>query len=132
MRIFVVFVLWLSGLSLLGFGAAIVYAPLDIMAMADVHATGAAAAIELRAFYGGLELALGALVLICAWHPSRRRDGLWLTLFVFAGIGLTRAAGMLWDSATTDFLRLALTVELGTAALAALALYLTRGTPTRL
>jgi hypothetical protein len=122
MRVFTVLVLWLSGLSLLAFGAAIAYAPLQVMAMADVVASGAPAAVELRAFYGGLELALGTLILICAWTPERRRDGLWLTLFVYAGIGITRGAGMLLQDVYTTFLGVALMVELGTAALAAVAL----------
>ncbi|MDZ4812652.1 MAG: DUF4345 family protein [Pseudomonadota bacterium] len=126
MRVFVVFVLLLSGLSLLAFGVAIAYAPLRVMAMADVVATGAAAAVELRAFYGGLELALGALILICAWRPERRRDGLWLSVFIYAGVGITRAVGMLIDDIHTHFLGVALLVELGTAGLAALALYLSR------
>ncbi len=126
MRILTLMVLLLSGLSLLGFGLAIIYAPLEVMAMAAVQAQGAAAAVELRAFYGGLELALAALVLICAAYPARRRDGLWLSLFIFAGIGLTRAAGMLWNDVSTSFLQLALGVELGTAALAAVALYFGR------
>ncbi len=127
MRMLGLIVLLLSGLSLLGFGLAITYAPLEMLAMAAVEAEGAAAAVELRAFYGGLEIALGALVLICAWHPTRRRDGLWLSLFIFAGIGLTRAAGMLWNDVSTSFLQLALGVELGTAALAAVALYFSKG-----
>ncbi len=126
MRAFVVFVLLLSGLSLLAFGVAISYAPLRVMAMADVLATGAAAAVELRAFYGGLELALGALIVICAWRPDRRRDGLWLSVFIYAGVGTTRAIGMLIDHVHTHFLGVALLVELGTAGLAALALYLSR------
>jgi Domain of unknown function (DUF4345) len=128
MRAFAVFVLLLSGLSLLVFGAAIAYAPLKVMAMADVVATGAAASVEIRAFYGGLELALGALILICAWYPEYRREGLWLTLFVYAGIGVARLIGMIFEDVSTDFLRIALIVELVIAALAALALYLTRRT----
>jgi hypothetical protein len=123
MRVFVVFVLLLSGLSLLAFGAAISYAPLQVMAMADVVTRGAAATVELRAFYGGLEIALGVLVLICAWRPERRRDGLWLTLFVYAGIGITRGLGMLIDDVYTGFLGIALVVELGIAVMAAVALW---------
>ena len=126
MRPLVILVLLWSALSLLGFGAAICYAPIEVMAMAAVHADSAAAVVELRAFYGGLELALGALVLVCALRPTRRRDGLWLSLAIFAGIGLTRAAGMLQEHVDSDFLRLALLVELGTALAAAGVLYLTR------
>ncbi len=126
MRVFIVFVLLLSGLSLLAFGIAIARDPLGIMAMADVFATGAAAAVELRAFYGGLEIALAVVILICALRPERRRDGLWLTLFIYAGIGVTRLIGMGIDEVSSSFLRVALSVELGIAALAALALYLQR------
>lgn len=127
MRIFVNMVLVLSGLSLLAFGGAITYAPLQILALADVVTSGAHAEVELRAFYGGLELALGALILICAWRPERRRDGLWLTLFVYAGIGITRGLGMLMQDVHSNFLVVALIVELGIAALAAVALVLLRG-----
>lgn len=122
MRAIIIAVLLWSALSLLGFGVAIMVAPLDILAKADVVTSGAAAAVELRAFYGGLEVALGVLILICTWKPTRRRDGLWLTLFVFAGLGLTRGFGMLIDEVQTPFLNFALAVELATAAVAAWAL----------
>lgn len=116
-------VLWLSGLSLLGFGVAFVVAPLQTMASAGIVLTGALEATELRAFYGGLEVALGVLVVACALTPARRRDGLILCLAIFAGIGLARLSGMLLSGADTGFLRFALGTELGLAALSALCLW---------
>lgn len=122
MRVFGGVVLWIAGLSLLGFGAAFVAAPLQTMALAGIVLEGPLAATELRAFYGGLELALGALVLACAVRPARLRDGLWLVFAVFAGIGLARLGGMLASGADTGFLRLALATELGLALLSGIAL----------
>jgi hypothetical protein len=118
MRVLALVVLWLSGLSLFGFGVAFIVAPLKTMASAGIVLESAVAATELRAFYGGLEVALGALVLACALLPARRRDGLILTLAVFAAIGVTRLAGMMIDGADSGFLRFALASELGLAVLA--------------
>jgi hypothetical protein len=123
MRIVELVVLWLSGLSLLGFGVAFVVAPLETMAAAGITLTGALESTELRAFYGGLEVALGVLVVACALSPARRRDGLILTLAIFAGIGLARLSGMLLSGADTSFLRFALSTELGLAVLSALCLW---------
>lgn len=122
MRAFELVVLWLSGLGLLGFGLAFVIAPLPAMATAGLVLEGAVAATELRAFYGGLELALGGLVIACALRPERRRDGLVLTLAIFAGIGLVRFASMLATGASTSFLWLAGATEVGLALGAAVCL----------
>ena len=123
MRVLELVVLWLSGLSLLGFGVAFLVAPLETMASAGITLTGALEATELRAFYGGLEVALGVLVVACVLSPARRRDGLVLTLAIFAGIGLARLSGMLLSGADTGFLRFALSTELGFALLAAFCLW---------
>ena len=122
MRVFANVVLLVSGLSLLAFGAAIAWAPLALLAMAGVDTAGTAAAIELRAFYGGLEIALAALVFYCLWRPERRRDGLVLTAAIYGGIGAMRAVGMIAAMHATPFLAGALAFELGIAAAALVAL----------
>ena len=68
--------LWVSGLGYAGFGVAFLLAPLRTMALAGITLEGGVAAVELRAFYGGLELALGALIVAAALAPGRLRDGL--------------------------------------------------------
>ncbi len=126
MRFLAPSVLWLGGLGFLGFGVAFLLAPLQTIAMAGLPLDGAVAATELMAFYGGLEIALGALLVACALKPSRRRDGLVLMLATYAGIGLARVVGMLTTGGDTPFLRVALALELGFALLAAIALYTAR------
>lgn len=120
MRILTLIVLWLSGLSLLGFGVALLVAPIDVLARIDVTVTGAIADTEIRAFYGGLEVALGLLVLAWTIRPERRRDALLLTAVIYGGIGLARLGSMLATGDDASFLRFALATELGFLVLAAL------------
>jgi hypothetical protein len=126
MQVFARVVLWISGLGMLGFGLAFLWAPLETMAAAGLRLDGALAATELRAFYGGLEVALGLLILACALRRDRVRDGLILALAIYAGIGLARLGGMLVSGADTPFLRFALATELGLALAATIALRGTR------
>ncbi len=113
MRLLTLVVLLLSSLSLLGFGLALTIAPISVLADIDVTVTGAIADTEIRAFYGGLEIALGLLVLAWTLNTSRRRDALLLTAVVFGGIGLTRLGSMLATGDDSFFLRFAAATELG-------------------
>jgi hypothetical protein len=103
MRVLTPLLIGLSGLSFLGFGIAFLIAPRETLALAGVVTEGAMAATELRAFYGGVEVALGALILACATRPSRWRDGLWLTLACYGAIGATRVVGMALDGSDSFF-----------------------------
>ena len=107
MRVLIPILLWLSGLSFLGFGVAFLIAPIATLALAGVATEGAIAATELRAFYGGIEVALGGLILASALQPARWRDGLWLTLACYGSIGVTRIFGMVIDGSDSFFLRFA-------------------------
>ncbi len=122
MPLFARILLWVAGLSYLGFGLACLVAPLDTLAAAGVAVSGAPAGAEIRAFYGGLELGLGALLLAAALRPGQLRAGLWLCLASYGGIGLARLLGMALDSVATPFLIGATGVELLLAGAAALAL----------
>jgi hypothetical protein len=116
MRLFETIVLWISGLSLLAFGVAFEIAPLKTMAAAGIELTGPIAAAELRAFYGGVEVALGALIIAWMLDDARRREALVLSAVLFACVGLSRLAGMVIEGADSAFLRFALATELGLAA----------------
>src|SRR6187455_2958940 len=118
--------LWLSGLGYVAFGVAFLVAPLRSMALAGIELQGAIAATELRAFYGGLELALGGLIVAAAVAPGRLRDGLLLTLASYGAIGATRLVTMLATGTDSPFLRFAVGVELGLAACAGALLWATR------
>ena len=104
--------LWVSGLGYAGFGVAFLLAPLRTMALAGIALEGGVAAVELRAFYGGLELALGGLICALALKPARRRDGLVLSAVCYLGIGLARLSGMLQFGADSAFLRFAVATDL--------------------
>lgn len=113
--------LWLGGLAYLGFGLAFLVAPVETLAKAGWAMAGDGAATELRAFYGGLEVALGAL-LIAADLRGRRREGLILCLASYGGIGAARLLGIAMAGGANDFLWFALVTEAVLAALAALSL----------
>ena len=118
-------VLVLAGLGFLGFGLAIVAAPAAVLGSVGISGTGAGL-VELRAFYGGLELGLGAFLLICAARPDWREAGLWSVALVNGGIGAARLLGIALSGEFTNFFAGALVWELGFTIAAILAL---RGRP---
>ena len=122
MKNFAVAVLVLAGLGFLAFGLWLVIDPAGGLAMVDIAATSPAGLIELRGFYGGLELGLGVFFLMCAARPEWRRAGLWLIALGNGGIGLTRVVGIVTTGIFTPFFGYALVWELGFALLAAICL----------
>jgi hypothetical protein len=122
MKNFAIMVLALAGLGFLGFGLWLVVDPAGGLATVDIAATSPAGLIELRGFYGGLELGLGVFFLMCAARPTWRRAGLWLVALGNGGIGLTRVAGIAMTGVFTPFFGYALVWELGFAVLAAICL----------
>ncbi|HMB58241.1 MAG TPA: DUF4345 family protein [Arenimonas sp.] len=109
----------LAGLGFLGFGVWLTIAPASGLAGVGIEAHGPAGLIELRAFYGGLELGLGGILLACARRRELRRPGLWLTFASNGGIGLIRLLGIALSGVATPFLATALVWELGFAGVAA-------------
>lgn len=117
--------LWIAGLCFLGFGIAFLIAPLQTLGATGIELQGSLAATELRAFYGGLEVGLGLLLIAAARHPVQLRAGLWLCAASYGGIGSARLLGIALAGSGTPFLWFALATELGLAAWAGA--LLTRG-----
>jgi hypothetical protein len=113
-------ILAIAGLA--GFGLCFLLLPDTTLGWAGLELSGVGARTELRTFYGGLELGLAAVLIACLRRPERHRDGLWLTLAVFASLGGARLFGLALDREFSTFLGLALATELGLALLAAAAL----------
>ena len=111
-------VLALAGLGFLGFGLWFLVDPIGPLAAIGITATGAPAATEFRAFYGGLEVGLAALLLAAAAKPTWRVPGLWLVLATNGGIAAGRLIGVAVDGVWVPFFTYALVWELGFAALA--------------
>jgi hypothetical protein len=122
MHRFPVIVLVLAALGFLGFGLWLVVDPVGGLAGVDITGATTAGVIELRAFYGGLEVGLGLFLLACAARPDWRVPGLWLVLAGNLAIGLTRLAGIASTGVFTAFFGYALAWEIGFPLLAAFAL----------
>ncbi|MEZ5468062.1 MAG: DUF4345 family protein [Lysobacterales bacterium] len=119
--------LLVGGLGFLGFGILMTVAPQAAMASLGLAVPDGIPTTEIRAFYGGLELALGGLLLAAMVQPAYRRAGLWLGCISYGAVAVTRALGMLIDSSGGSFLLGALAVESVLALWFALAL---RASPT--
>lgn len=126
-----ILLLVLGGLGFLAFGVLLLADPIGTMGMIGFEVAPGLPATEIRAFYGGAELALGSLLLFCAWLPERRRDGLVLNALTYGCIGLSRLYGMVIDGSRSDFLSIALGTELGFGVLSLWALWLGRSGPGR-
>ena len=109
-------------LGVLGFGGWLVIDPAGGLAGVDIGATSPAGLVELRAFYGGLEVGLGLFLLACAARPAWRVPGLWLVLLGNLSIGLARVYGIASSGVFNAFFAAALAWEFGFPLLAWLAL----------
>ena len=87
---FATFVLRASALAFFGVGAAFLVAPASMAGFVGISLGDASADNDMRAVYGGLQLACGALL----WTASRRiewlRPGLFAQLVLFAGLATGR------------------------------------------
>ncbi|OGT58612.1 MAG: hypothetical protein A3E01_03865 [Gammaproteobacteria bacterium RIFCSPHIGHO2_12_FULL_63_22] len=122
MRPFSVLVLVLAALGFLGFGAWLLVDPVGGLAGVGIAGTTAAGVVELRAFYGGLEIGLGLFLLLCSARPDWRVPGLWLVLLGNLCIGLTRLYGIGDSGEFNNFFAAALAWEFGFPVLATIAL----------
>ena len=111
-------VLWFAGLQFLLFAGVALIFPKELMQAVDIHAVSANALSEVRAFYGGLELALGALLCFGGLHVARQRPALVLQAASFLCVGLVRGLSMLLAQSSSTFLIVACISELFLAALA--------------
>jgi hypothetical protein len=82
---------------------------------------------ELRAMYGGLQAALGALALAGAARPPLARAALLALGSLTCGLALARLGGVALDGAPSAYTLAGLGFEITTAALAAL--FLSRPSP---
>ena len=123
MKLFPIVVLALCALGFFGFGLWLLAEPAGALGKIGIRATSDVGLVELRAFYGGLELGLGLFLAWCAFRPEWREAGLWLVVLANGGLGLARLLAIwLGGAALGGYLGWALVWELGFASLAAVAL----------
>ena len=112
---------------MLAFGILLALDPINWLARAGVTVgADAVSRIEVGAFYGGIEIGIGLLLLMSTSQRQYHRAGLWLLLGTHGGIGLTRLALMLASVTHTPFLIVVGAYELLFAGLARAGLLSTR------
>ena len=87
----------LIGLTFAGFGFWLLRDPEALTRHVGLKMETVSARTEVRAFYGGLELGLGAFLLGCAMFPNGVKVGLGLVACVLAGAGSARLASLVQD-----------------------------------
>ena len=127
MKLFPIVVLALCALGFFGFGLWLLFDPATALGRIGIEARSATGLVELRAFYGGMELGLALFLGACLLKPEWRQAGLWLVVLANGGAGLARLFALsAGGAALAGYLGWALLWELGFATLGGLALALDR------
>jgi len=93
----------LSALIWLPYGLFCLFQPGYLAEAAGVVATTPTGTTELRAMYGGLQAAIGALALVACLRPSLRRTALVTLVVLTAGLGSARLIGLALDGGFTAY-----------------------------
>ncbi|MFK8030700.1 MAG: DUF4345 family protein [Gammaproteobacteria bacterium] len=109
-------ILWLLGLSFIGFGIWALVAPAGFSNLVHFQLKDAIGVTEMRSFYGGLEFGLGAFFIFCAVYASAgtsgmRRAGLLLGVFVLGCLATARTFGLIIDGSASPVIFGALASE---------------------
>jgi hypothetical protein len=107
-----------AGLMWVVYGVYLAAVPQALAATAGVAATTLTGLIELRAMYGGLEMAVGVFALVAAWLPGMVRSGLLAMGLACAGLGVTRLLSAAAAGEFSTYTRQGLALELTLTALA--------------
>ncbi|MFQ3200052.1 MAG: hypothetical protein ACI9SK_000765 [Zhongshania sp.] len=110
-----VFLIYLM-LSWLGIGAWLLYDPGALEAYAGVVALTPTGVTELRAMYGGMELAIGCVTLLALLRPYWRCHVLFLNGVILGGIAAGRLVGVLLDGNISVYTLAVLSFELSAVA----------------
>jgi hypothetical protein len=119
--------LGLSALLWLPYGIYCFLAPGSLAEAAGVAYQTPTGSTELRAMYGGLQAALGALAGLAAWRPSLRRPALTALAFLAGGLFSARAFGVALDGGFSAYTGMGLGFEATTVAIATALLARNRG-----
>jgi hypothetical protein len=88
-------VLWICALVFLGIGIVFTVVPQEMFAPLGLTVPGGSPLTELRAVYGGLELAIAVFLLFCARRGGVALElGLLLSFLSFSGLAAYRGIGM--------------------------------------
>ncbi len=129
MRVAQIFLL-LQALVLGGFGVAYFIYPQEMANLTGMVLLQSAAIVDVRAYYGALQLGIAVFLLSSALRPSFQRPALSLMTLLFAALALGRLAGLYLEGTVgQSFNFYALGYEAASAVLAYLALRLLERQP---
>ncbi len=94
--------LFLSGVVFLGIGVWFLTSP-GALGIIGINAVSPAGRGDLRAVYGGLQIAIAVMLLACAYREAWLKTGLAISTTCFSGLLLGRLFGMALEP-TTDAL----------------------------
>lgn len=110
-------VLLIAGFIYAVLGFSFLFSPIRMGETILLSVSSAAAATELRAIYGGLELGFGVFLLYCGSHAGTLLSGLVAMTMVTGGILLGRVTGIFLDGSPAKVTLVSMIVELfGTVA----------------
>lgn len=113
MAIFLIYLM----LSWWGIGAWLLYDPGALESYAGVAALTPTGLTELRAMYGGMELAIGSATLLALLRPQWRCHVLFLNGVILGGIAAGRLVGVALDGNISVYTLAVLTFELSAVAI---------------
>lgn len=86
--------------------------PKALMEIAGIAGTMPTASTELRAMYGGLQIAIGALALAALVRPALRRPVVLMLACLCVGLALARTGGLMLDGGLSTYTAFALGFEI--------------------
>ncbi len=92
--------------------------PAYLAEAAGIAAGSTTGTIELRAMYGGLQTAIGALALLAIWRATLRPSSLVCIAFLCSGLALARLLGAAIDADVSSYTAMGLGFEIVSAGLA--------------
>ena len=110
--------LFVSALVWLPYGIFCFFQPGYLAEAAGVAASSTTGTVELRAMYGGLQAAIGALALWAALRPAWLRHALVAIAFLCAGLFVSRFAGAIAAGEVSGYTAFGLAFESSSALLA--------------
>ncbi|MAA76146.1 MAG: hypothetical protein CMN28_15755 [Salinisphaeraceae bacterium] len=115
--------LWLLAVTYAAFGLLFVLAP-EVLAQAFTGASPQTPSglIDMRATYGGLNLAAGVAMALCALRTGYLQAGIALGAIMTAGLAVGRSYGMLMDGQANSYMVIFLAIEIATIGIAGLLL----------
>ena len=105
--------LLLPGVTFFGLGVWFLIEPTTMASVIGLAPESPAGFAELRAVYGGLEIALGVFLLVTGFQANWSKTGLWLLLSCYGGITAGRIVGILLDQPDDTFTLQLLSFEAG-------------------